>query len=149
MRTVLAALLTLAALHIGGAAIAQSIPQACFDSTRQVNDTDEYEAAILSATRCLEQGSGGHPAIAYHNRASARLLHWWHNLDVETPEADRVLEAAWDDIERAIELDPRDGLSYCIRANIIYNLSWGADGYDDIDRGLKLGAPENKCFLWE
>jgi hypothetical protein len=145
MRTVLTTAILIALS--GMSALAQSVPQVCHDSSRQIGETHEYEAAIKSATQCLELGAGGYPEIAYHNRAAAGYLHWYEDLDIMTAEADNVLANAYDDIERAIQLDPNNGVSYCIRANIVFNQTYGEDGYDDIDRGLALGAPKETCVL--
>ena len=143
--------LALLLLTLGSGAAAQSLPAVCEKGVEQLNVLKQYTASIISSTRCIESGAldRGNLAISYHNRASAKLLLCWYHLDPDTAEADEVLDSAYDDATQAVTLDPSYGKAFCMRGNILYNLSWGEAGGDDIDKGRSLGMREEDCYLWD
>lgn len=110
-----------------------------------------YTASIISTTKCIESGvlSQENLAIGYHNRAQAKFHLWWFGLNPETDEAYDVMESAYEDATKAIDLAPRYAKAYCLRGNIEYNLTWGEVGYDDIDKGRSLGMADDDCYLWD
>lgn len=133
------------------AASAQSLPPSCEQGVEELDVTGRYTASIISTTTCIESGvlSRENLAIGHYNRGQAKFHLWWFGLDPDTDEAYAVLESAYDDAAKAIELDPGYAKAHCLRGNIEYNLSWGEVGYDDIDKGRELGMSNEDCYLWD
>jgi len=132
-------------------ASAQSLPPACERGVEELDVARHYTASIISTTTCIESGalSRENLAIGYYNRAQAKFHLWWFRLDPDTDEAYDVIESAYEDVEKAIEIEPRYAKALCLRGNIEYNLSWGEVGYDDIDKGRELGMSDEDCYLWD
>jgi len=143
--------LALLLLTLGSGAAAQPLPAVCERGVEQLNVLKQYTASIISTTRCIESGAldRGNLSIGYHNRANAKFSLWWYHLDPDSDEGYEVLESAYDDATQAIELDPNYAKAFCIRGNILYNLTWGEEGHEDIDKGRSLGLASDDCFLWE
>ena len=117
----------------GASSSAQQLPKRCYDGERALKKTHQYALAVKLLTRCIQRGGLSKKvlATAYFFRAAAYFSPW-----LNKPKLDKMktLEIALQDIDKAIKLDGSVGEYYCLRGNLINNLSEGWAGYDDIDQ---------------
>lgn len=128
---------------------AQDTPQVCYDGVEQLRNLKQYSLSVKSLTSCIDTGVLSTPVlvVALHDRSVARFLEWYGLPDDNIDSSYELLELALDDADRAIDLNPDYGAAYCQRGNVIYNLSWGTAGFEDIDKGRSLGESDDECYL--
>ena len=130
------------------AASAQS-PQSCYDGYVYLG-AKEYKKSVSKLSACLRSGS-----LSKESRATnlySRALAYFYLYEEEEyvkenyNKAYKLLIKAYDDIEKSIELDPTgNAKAYCVRGWIDLEGSWGFYGYDDLDKGIAMGAPKDWC----
>ncbi|PHQ59378.1 MAG: hypothetical protein COC03_05750 [Robiginitomaculum sp.] len=124
-------------------------PQSCYDGYVYLN-ADEYKKSISKLSACLRSKSVTveSRAIAYYNRAVAYFFLFDEELykNDNYKKADKYLFKALEDVEKSIELDPvGTPKAYCLRGWIYLEESWGMYGYEDLDKGIAMGAPKDFC----
>jgi hypothetical protein len=133
---------------MGFSATAQDrTPQSCFDGGEYLGSY-EYKKLIRKLTASLGSDSLSRESRAntLFNRALAHFLLYEEKLDEEFDEAFNHLETALDDIDKSIKLDPT-GIpkAYCLRGGMSLDYSFGGYGYEDLDKGIAMGAPKEFC----
>jgi len=127
------------------------IPQSCYDGDEYLG-SKKYKKSIDKLTACLRSGSHTKTsrALAYYNRAEAYTYLYDEEVYVKEnfKKADKLLIEALDDIHKSIELDPTgNAKAYCLSGYLHLEESWGFYGYDDLDKGIAMGAPKDLCGL--
>jgi len=132
---------------------AQPVPQICIDGFNYRISLD-FKRSIQALTQCLKTNSLDtvNEAITYQNRAisyySLAIGFLYPNRDKAADEKGfELLESAYDDIQKSINLDPSIARSYCMRGHIRLEISegWDDGAYDDWDKGIAMGAPKDVC----
>ncbi len=141
---------------------AGTTPQSCYDGYALLQSRD-FNKAIKAITRCLGKRSldAENKAIAYHNRATAYYYQGLATLDADVNnqrgkeiygyyENEKLIpgyfDKALEDIEKSIKIDPTNAADgYCLRGHIWLEISWGDVGWDDLEKGLIMGADEENC----
>ena len=142
----LAAVVTLASIHIS--ASAQS-PQSCYEGYVYLGEK-EYKKSVSKLSNCLKSNNltTDSRALAYYNRSVSYffLFEEQEYVKKNSNKAEKYLYKAVEDIEKSIDLDPTgNAKAYCMRGWIYLELSFGFDGYEDLDKGIAMGAPKHLC----
>lgn len=142
------ALATSVLMGLPGTAQAQS-PQSCYDGYAYLG-SKEYKKSVDKLTACLRSGphTNTSRALAYYNRAEAYTYLYDEEVYVKknVKNADKLLIKALDDIHESIELDPTgNAKAYCLSGYLHLEESWGFYGYDDLDKGIAMGASKDLC----
>lgn len=143
---ILVALATITVVGFLATAQARS-PQSCFDGGEYLGSY-EYKKTIKKLTASLRAGSLSRESRAnvLFNRALAHFLLFDEKIGEEAEEAIEHLEEALDDVDNSIQLDPT-GIpkAYCLRGGMLLDYTFGAVGYEDLDKGIAMGAPKEFC----
>lgn len=124
-------------------------PQSCHDG-HDLLLSRKYKKSIKKLSKCLKYNSLSIEirALVYYKRSYAYQLLSYAEEDFE--KADDLLYKAHDDIYKSIELDPvSTPLAYCHRGLIDLQITGGAIGVEDIEKGIAMGAPEDLCVGFE
>lgn len=141
---ILVVLATITLMGLSATAQANT-PQSCHDG-HDLLLSHKYKKSIKKLSKCLKYNSLSIEirALVYYKRSYAYQLLSYDEEDFE--KADDLLYKAHDDIQKSIELDPvSTPLAYCHRGLIDLDLTWGTNGFKDLEKGIAMGAPEDLC----
>lgn len=131
-------------------AAAQNPPDICYRAVDLQRQAD-WPAAAEATTQCIESDSlNRHDLqVAHHNRG---LVYAYLGVVEADNEGDALeyIDLAILDLAKAIELDPNDGLAYCVRGTVYLTLCdwyWQEEdcekGHADVQRGRELGETDD------
>ncbi len=144
-----AALVTITLMGLSFSAHAKN-PQSCRDGEIHL-ESGEFQKSIKKFNSCLRSSSLSREsrASALYNRAASHFFLYEVKMDEHKDKFDKInkhFTKAQADIDKSIELNPT-GIpkAYCLRGWMMLDYTMGAYGYDELDKGLAMGAPKNLC----